>query len=161
MLVHWESYGGFVGGEHGSAAQVLNLRQPLQLMGENHIPNSTTFSRKVIMEMESSCSFWTDLFALLIKHGTIDNTDHFQEDVIAFLDSQHMSNLYMHKHPKSGMAQQQQGCMGVKASVCKYCFSEFEGWQREPVLELRYCRILPVLDVGSTLYATNQRDYVP
>jgi hypothetical protein len=97
----------------------------------------------------------------LIKRGTIGNTDRFQEDVIAFLDSQHMPNLYTCKHPKFGMAQQQQGCTGVKASVCEYHFSEFEEWRREPILELRYCRILPILDMGSTLYAANQRDYIP
>ena len=83
-------------------AQVLNLRQPMQLTGENRIPNSTVFSRKVIMEMESSCSFWTDLFTLLIKHGTIDNTDHFQEDVIAFLDSQHMPTFTRANVPNRG-----------------------------------------------------------
>ena len=113
------------------------------------------------MEMESSCSFWTDLFTLLIKHGTIDNTDHFQEDVIALLDSQHMPNLYMCKCSKSGMTQQQQGYTSIKDSVCECRFGEFEEWRHEPVLNLRYCRILPILDMGSTLYATNQRDYIP
>jgi len=39
--------------------------------------------------------------------ATIDNTNTIQEDVIAFLDSQHMANLSRANIPM-GMAQQQQ-----------------------------------------------------
>jgi hypothetical protein len=161
VFVHQEGYSGVVGGEHGSAAQVSSLMQRLQFTGENCISNSAAFSRKVITKMESPHSLWIDLFTLLIKCGTIDNADCFEEDVITFLDSQHMPNLYTGKCPKSGMAQQQQGCTSVKASICEYRFSEFEEWRREPILELRYCRILPILDMASTLYAANERDYIP